>query len=176
MRYIAELERKVQTLQTEATSLSAQLTILQRDTNSLAAENSELKLRLQSMEQQVHLQDALNDTLKEEIHHLKILTGQTNLNGGPMMKFPSSSYRGSQPLYPSNQAMQTLLTAQQLQQLQIHSQNPQHQLHQLQQHAQQEQPQQQQQLTEDLKISGGSMLASSQKENASDLRTPVSKD
>lgn len=31
MRYIAELERKVQTLQTEATSLSAQLTLLQVD-------------------------------------------------------------------------------------------------------------------------------------------------
>jgi len=29
MRYIAELERKVQTLQTEATSLSAQLSLLQ---------------------------------------------------------------------------------------------------------------------------------------------------
>lgn len=29
MRYIAELERKVQTLQTEATTLSAQLTMLQ---------------------------------------------------------------------------------------------------------------------------------------------------
>lgn len=29
MRYIAELERKVQTLQTEATSLSVQLTLLQ---------------------------------------------------------------------------------------------------------------------------------------------------
>ncbi|CAI0397052.1 unnamed protein product [Linum tenue] len=57
MRYIAELERKVQTLQTEATSLSAQLTLLQRDTNGLTSENSELKLRLQTMEQQVNLQD-----------------------------------------------------------------------------------------------------------------------
>lgn len=107
MRYIAELERKVQTLQTEATSLSTQLTLLQvyyilyshltlilfetlvlynliisiileqrlccplsmlilvflcflviqRDTNGLNSENSELKLRLQTMEQQVHLQD-----------------------------------------------------------------------------------------------------------------------
>ena len=102
MRYIAELERKVLTLQTEGTSLSAQLTLLQvdyriinrvdhifgcplyffisfefqhlifsvfqyvmtscftyyqRDTNGLTAENSELKLRLQTMEQQVHLQD-----------------------------------------------------------------------------------------------------------------------
>jgi regulator of replication initiation timing len=57
MRYIAELERKVQTLQTEATSLSAQLTLLQRDTNGLGVENNELKLRVQTMEQQVHLQD-----------------------------------------------------------------------------------------------------------------------
>ena len=29
----------------------------QRDTNGLTAENSELKLRLQTIEQQVHLQD-----------------------------------------------------------------------------------------------------------------------
>jgi len=34
MRYISELERKVQTLQTEATSLSAQLTLLQVFPNS----------------------------------------------------------------------------------------------------------------------------------------------
>lgn len=35
MRYIAELERKVQTLQTEATTLSAQLALLQVGTISL---------------------------------------------------------------------------------------------------------------------------------------------
>ncbi|OIW05710.1 hypothetical protein TanjilG_23496 [Lupinus angustifolius] len=57
MRYISELERKVQTLQTEAISSSAQLTLLQRDTTGVSTENSELKLRLQTMEQQVHLQD-----------------------------------------------------------------------------------------------------------------------
>ncbi|MBA0558929.1 hypothetical protein Gohar_011609, partial [Gossypium harknessii] len=57
MRYIAELERKIQTLQTEATSLAAQLTLLQRDSSGMSAENSELKLRLQTMEQQVYLQD-----------------------------------------------------------------------------------------------------------------------
>lgn len=34
--------------------------IKQRDTNGLNAENSELKLRLQTMEQQVHLQDGTN--------------------------------------------------------------------------------------------------------------------
>lgn len=35
----------------------------QRDTNGLTAENSELKLRLQTMEQQVHLQDGNGLTL-----------------------------------------------------------------------------------------------------------------
>ncbi|KAI5057758.1 hypothetical protein GOP47_0027773 [Adiantum capillus-veneris] len=57
VRYISELERKVQTLQTEATTLSAQLTMLQRDTSGLMTENNELKLRLQSMEQQAQLRD-----------------------------------------------------------------------------------------------------------------------
>ncbi|KAF3782482.1 putative transcription factor [Nymphaea thermarum] len=57
IRYTGELERKVQTLQTEATTLSAQLTLLQRDTNGLTVENKELKLRLQAMEQQAHLRD-----------------------------------------------------------------------------------------------------------------------
>ncbi|KAK9997288.1 hypothetical protein SO802_021974 [Lithocarpus litseifolius] len=187
MRYIAELERKVQTLQTEATSLSAQLTLLQRDTNGLTAENSELKLRLQTMEQQVHLQDALNDALKEEIQHLKVLTGQAMPNGGPMMNF--ASFGGGQQFYPSNHAMHTVLTTQQFQQLQIHSQKQQqqqhqfqqHQLHQLQQQQMQQQQQQelqqqqQQQQTGDLKLRG-SMSSPSQKENASDVNIPVSKE
>ncbi|CAJ2661026.1 unnamed protein product [Trifolium pratense] len=145
MRYIAELERKVQTLQTEATSLSAQLTLLQRDTSGLNSENSELKLRLQTMEQQVHLQDALNDALKEEIQHLKVLTGQAiPPNGGPMMNF--ASFGGGQQFYPNNNhAMHTLLAAQQFQHLQIHPQKQQQQPHhQFQQQIQQQQQQQQQ--------------------------------
>ncbi|KAK4489104.1 hypothetical protein RD792_004898 [Penstemon davidsonii] len=196
MRYISELERKVQTLQTEATSLSAQFTLLQffvrvrirfdilyfrswqpliqifyiltknsvncfpafhqqRDTNGLTAENNELKLRLQTMEQQVHLQDALNDALKDEIQHLKALTGQSQTvpnGGGPMMNFPAS-YGANQQYYSNNHAAaHALLTAQQLQQLQLHSQKQQqqqqqqfqqhHQLHQFQQpQFQQQQPQ-----------------------------------
>ncbi|KAG4156701.1 hypothetical protein ERO13_D02G012500v2 [Gossypium hirsutum] len=124
MRYIAELERKVQTLQTEATSLSAQLSLLQRDTGTLTAENNELKLRLTTMEQQVHLQDALNEALKDEIQHLKVLTGQSIPNGGPMMNY--ASYGTNQQYYPNNQAMHTLLTAQQFQQLQIQSQKQPH--------------------------------------------------
>ncbi|KAF3776194.1 Transcription factor [Nymphaea thermarum] len=92
IRYTGELERKVQTLQTEATTLSAQLTLLQRDTTGLTAENKELKLRLQAMEQQAHLRDvqliafycfnallfliALNEALREELQRLKIATGE----------------------------------------------------------------------------------------------------
>ncbi|KAK9159288.1 hypothetical protein Scep_005862 [Stephania cephalantha] len=75
-RYISELERKVQTLQTEATTLSAQLTLFQRDTTGLTTENTELKLRLQAMEQQAQLRDALNEALKQEVERLKIATGE----------------------------------------------------------------------------------------------------
>ncbi|XP_051180006.1 transcription factor VIP1 [Lolium perenne] len=84
IKYTGELERKVQTLQTEATTLSAQLTLLQRDTSGLTVENRELKLRLQSMEEQAKLRDALNDALREEVQRLKIAAGQVpSMNGNP---------------------------------------------------------------------------------------------
>ncbi|KAG8380968.1 hypothetical protein BUALT_Bualt06G0071600 [Buddleja alternifolia] len=79
-RYISELERKVQTLQTEATTLSAQLTLFQRDTNGLSSENTDLKLRLQAMEQQAQLRDALNEALKQEVERLRIATGEISTN------------------------------------------------------------------------------------------------
>ncbi|KAM7275664.1 hypothetical protein ACFE04_017530 [Oxalis oulophora] len=75
-RYMTELERKVQTLQTEATTLSAQLTLFQRDTSGLSTENTELKLRLQAMEQHAQLRDALNEALKKEVERLKFTTGE----------------------------------------------------------------------------------------------------
>ncbi|PSS24064.1 Transcription factor PosF21 like [Actinidia chinensis var. chinensis] len=177
MRYISELERKVQTLQTEATSLSAQLTLLQRDTNGLTVENSELKLRLQTMEQQVHLQDALNDALKEEIQHLKILTGQAIPNGGPMMNFPP--FGANQPFYPNNQALHTLMAAQQFQQLQIHPQKQQHQFQQHQLHQFQQQQLLHQQQEQHLHQSGDLRMhrpSSGQKENASNGIPSSSKD
>ncbi|KAL4590392.1 hypothetical protein LXL04_003321 [Taraxacum kok-saghyz] len=170
MRYIAELERKVQTLQTEATSLSAQLTLMQRDTNGLTAENSELKMRLQTMEQQVHLQDALNDALKEEIQHLKVVTGQNS--GQQLMNFPPSSYSSSsnQQYYPNNQqAMNTLLTAQQFQQLQIQSQKQQHHFQQQQLHRQFQQQQQQQQQEQQLLPEMKQRTNMSLKEHGSDF-------
>ncbi|GFY81360.1 Basic-leucine zipper (bZIP) transcription factor family protein [Actinidia rufa] len=177
MRYISELERKVQTLQTEATSLSAQLTLLQRDTNGLTVENSELKLRLQTMEQQVHLQDTLNDALKEEIQHLKILTGQAIPNGGPMMNFPP--FGANQPFYPNNQAMHTLIAAQQFQQLQIHPQKQQHQFQQHQLHQFQQQQLLHQQQEQHLHQSGDLRMhrpSLSQKETAPNGNPSSSKD
>ncbi|KAH7692475.1 Basic-leucine zipper domain-containing protein [Dioscorea alata] len=76
MRYISELEHKVQTLQTEATTLSAQLTMLQRDSAGLNSQNNELKFRLQAMEQQAQLRDALNEALTAEVQRLKIVTSE----------------------------------------------------------------------------------------------------
>lgn len=76
IRYTSELERKVHTLQTEATTLSAQVTMLQRDTSGLTTENKELKLRLQALEQQAQLRDALNEALRQEVQRLRIATGQ----------------------------------------------------------------------------------------------------
>ncbi|KAM3697672.1 hypothetical protein ACB098_06G130600 [Castanea mollissima] len=103
-RYILELERKVQTLQTEATTLSAQLTLFQRDTTGLSTENTELKLRLQAMEQQAQLRDALNEALKKEVERLKIATGEimthndTTYNlGMHHVSYPSSSFFSHQP-------------------------------------------------------------------------------
>ncbi|KAE8684380.1 Transcription factor VIP1 [Hibiscus syriacus] len=84
IRYTSELERKVQTLQTEATNFSAQVTMLERDTTGLTTENKELKLRLEAMEQQAQLRDALNEALREEVQRLKIQAGQMSaLNGNP---------------------------------------------------------------------------------------------
>lgn len=120
---------------------------------------------------------ALNDALKEEIQHLKVLTGQALPNGGPMVNF--ASFGAGQQFYPNNHAMHTLLTTQQFQQLQIHSQKQQqqqfqqHQLHQLQQQQlQQQQQEQQQQQIGDLKIRE-SLSSPSQKENAADVDSAV---
>ncbi|KAK1436410.1 hypothetical protein QVD17_02190 [Tagetes erecta] len=81
-RYTSELEKKVKTLQTEATTLSAQVTKLQRETNDITTENKELKFRLEAMEQHAHLRDALNEALREEVNRLKLEAGQPPLLNG----------------------------------------------------------------------------------------------
>ncbi|XP_075520853.1 bZIP transcription factor 29-like [Primulina tabacum] len=72
LRYISELEHKVQTLQSEATTLSAQFTILQKDYGELTNQNNELKFRLKAMEQQAQLRDALHEALTAEVQRLKL--------------------------------------------------------------------------------------------------------
>ncbi|KAJ4892065.1 Basic-leucine zipper (bZIP) transcription factor family protein [Raphanus sativus] len=96
-RYIMELERKVQTLQTEATTLSAQLSLFQRDTTGLSSENTELKLRLQVMEQQAKLRDALNDQLKKEVERLKFATGEASHTDAYNLGMAHMQYAQHQP-------------------------------------------------------------------------------
>ncbi|GER57048.1 regulator of chromosome condensation family protein [Striga asiatica] len=81
VRYISELEHKVQTLQTEATTLSAQVTILQKEYAELTSQNNELKFRVQAMEQQAHIRDALHESLTAEVQHLKLREERRTSNG-----------------------------------------------------------------------------------------------
>ncbi|XP_057869556.2 transcription factor RF2b [Cryptomeria japonica] len=116
--YISELEQKVRTLQAEATTLSARLTLYQRDTSELSTENSELKLRLQAMEQHAQLRDALNEALKDEVQRLKMATGQfvpsiSNPFNGDVQQVPLDQLVFSFPRQAHN------LTAQQFQQLKL---------------------------------------------------------
>ncbi|KAG4201296.1 hypothetical protein ERO13_A05G270000v2 [Gossypium hirsutum] len=117
IRYTSELERKVQTLQTEATNLSAQVTILQRDTTGLTTENKELKLRLQAMEQQAQLRDALNEALREEVQRLKIQAGQLSAMNG-------NHFNGGLPQFFSHQPSPHHFGGQQTPQQQQHQQMP----------------------------------------------------
>ncbi|KAL2254842.1 uncharacterized protein LOC105169746 [Sesamum indicum] len=111
MRYIAELEHKVQTLQTEATTLSAQLTLLQRDSAGLTSQNNELKFRLQAMEQQAQLRDALNEALTAEVQRLKLATAELS---GDTSKFQQLSI--SPQMFQLRQQQTPQLNMHQLQQ------------------------------------------------------------
>ncbi|MBA0614245.1 hypothetical protein Godav_014566 [Gossypium davidsonii] len=103
MRYISELEHKVQTLQTEATTLSAQLTLLQRDSVGLTNQNNELKFRIQSMEQQAQLRDALNETLTAEVHRLKLATQELGGNSDPSKGMVSQQLPISRQIFQLHQ-------------------------------------------------------------------------
>ncbi|MBA0733130.1 hypothetical protein Gogos_017169 [Gossypium gossypioides] len=102
MRYISELEHKVQTLQTEATTLSAQLTLLQRDSIGLTNQNNELKFRLQAMEQQAQLRDALNEALTAEVQRLKLATQQLGGDSDPSKGMVSEPLSVNQQMFQLN--------------------------------------------------------------------------
>ncbi|KAG6404346.1 hypothetical protein SASPL_136592 [Salvia splendens] len=110
-RYISELERKVQTLQTEATTLSAQLTLFQRDTTGLSNENTELKLRLQAMEQQAQLRDALNEALRQEVERLRVATGEMSTTSDTFnltvqhLPYNQTTFFSNQPQAGSNESL-----------------------------------------------------------------------
>ncbi|KAM3341706.1 bZIP transcription factor 29 [Capsicum galapagoense] len=91
LRYISELEHKVQKLQSEATTLSTQVTILQKDLVEISSLNSELKFRIQSMEQQAQLRDALHESLTAEVQRLKLAAGELREEG----RSPSSTTQQS---------------------------------------------------------------------------------
>lgn len=137
MRYIQELEMRLQTLRAEAAALSAELSMLQREIQELMIENHELRMELQLIEQQVQIQDAVNHSLREELQRLRFIASQLFQIvrmpiGGPVMNY------GQQFINP-NPPVQAHLPVHQLQQLQIHQpQLPAHQ-YQLQQNP--EQPQ-----------------------------------
>ncbi|KAL3639095.1 hypothetical protein CASFOL_017002 [Castilleja foliolosa] len=97
MRYISELEHKVQTLQTEATTLSAQVTILQNDYAELTGQNNELKFRVQAMEQQAHIRDALHDTLAAEVQHLKLSEERRTYNQHHVFSMQHQNQQQQQP-------------------------------------------------------------------------------
>lgn len=82
-RYISELEGKVQTLQSEATTLSTQVTILQRDFSGIRSQNEELKLRVRELEQQAQLRDASNQALKVEVQRLRLSASKLNGEAQP---------------------------------------------------------------------------------------------
>uniref|UniRef100_A0A803MJN3 BZIP domain-containing protein n=1 Tax=Chenopodium quinoa TaxID=63459 RepID=A0A803MJN3_CHEQI len=88
-RYMQELEKRVKSLQTEATALSVQLSLFKRDTTGLTNENMDLRRQLESMEQQAQLRDALNDALKQELDRLKAATGDTSNTADTFISRPS---------------------------------------------------------------------------------------
>ncbi|CAF1700906.1 unnamed protein product [Brassica oleracea var. botrytis] len=70
-RYIMQLERRVQTLQAEYATRSAHLSLINTDIAGLLSENTELKLRIQAVEQKAKLRDALNEKMKKEAERLR---------------------------------------------------------------------------------------------------------
>ncbi|KAK8568054.1 hypothetical protein V6N13_105995 [Hibiscus sabdariffa] len=107
MRYISELEHKVQTLQTEATTLSAQLTLLQRDSVGLTNQNNELKFHLQAMEQQAQLRDALNEALTAEVQRLKLAAQQLGGDSNPAKGMVSDQLSVSRQMFQLNISQQS---------------------------------------------------------------------
>ncbi|EAY93221.1 hypothetical protein OsI_15027 [Oryza sativa Indica Group] len=92
MKHVGELQRKLQVLQSETTTLGAQVTVMQRNNNELVSQNNELKTRLQAMDQLAQLGDALTSRLAAEAQHLRAVVSEIsdpNLPSGPHQQLSS---------------------------------------------------------------------------------------
>ncbi|XP_062194728.1 bZIP transcription factor 29-like [Phragmites australis] len=78
VKYMGELERRVQVLLMETATLSAKVAKEQRESDALKTQNNEMKIRLQALEQQAQLKDALNEALSNEVQRLKHAAGETS--------------------------------------------------------------------------------------------------
>ncbi|KAG2636261.1 hypothetical protein PVAP13_2NG442030 [Panicum virgatum] len=76
VKYMGELERRVHVLQMETGSLSSKATFSQRECEALKVQNNEMRIRLQALEQQAQLKDALNQALSAEVQRLKQAAGE----------------------------------------------------------------------------------------------------
>ncbi|KDP45179.1 hypothetical protein JCGZ_15044 [Jatropha curcas] len=122
--YTCMLEHKLQNLRSESATLNAHLSLLQTEGLSLNAENVRLREQTGMTLQQIHLQDSLNDEIRNEIQHLKTLT-QITSNHGIMLNNTGNNHAHN------NLAMDAPTGTEQVGQLQV--QNVDQQLEQFQQ-------------------------------------------
>lgn len=73
LQYIAELERTVNVLQEEVSTLSPQVTYLDRHRIILNVDNSAMKQRIAALAQEKLFKDSHNEALKTEVHWLRQL-------------------------------------------------------------------------------------------------------
>ncbi|CAL5087285.1 unnamed protein product [Urochloa decumbens] len=78
VKYMGELERRVHVLQMETNNLSSKAVLSQRECEILKTQNNEMKIRLQALEQQAQLKDALNQALSAEVQRLKLAAGEAS--------------------------------------------------------------------------------------------------
>ncbi|RLM60401.1 transcription factor RF2a-like [Panicum miliaceum] len=117
MRYIAELERKVQFMQREATALATQLALLQWSNAAIYALVTTQSKNSHTSRLLLNAAPALNEALKSELQPLKMATGQMGSGGGGAMSFGTSPhpFGASQQVFHPNQAMPPFVAMQQQQ-------------------------------------------------------------
>ncbi|KAF7066716.1 hypothetical protein CFC21_072656 [Triticum aestivum] len=77
-KYIVELEGKVQVLQGETMNLSAQVKMIKKGQARLSIHNQEMRIRLQSLEEQARLKEALNEALNAEVERLNLVVAEAS--------------------------------------------------------------------------------------------------